>query len=202
VLGVARERPQVPGYSLPRLQELTHVPGLYGFHATLKAPFRLSEGHTPASLREALRRFAAQRSSFTLPPMEVTLLSGFLALCTVERCAALHALADDCVLVFDAFRRAPDAHELSRRRASPLSARQDTLLQQYGYPYVLEAYRFHMTLTQRLEPLDAQVLQPWLADYLSAGLREPAAVDAICLFVQDRPGVAFRLADRFPFERD
>jgi hypothetical protein len=128
-------------------------------------------------------------------------LSGFLALCPLERCAALHALADDCVIAFEPFRRAPDARELARRRAIPLSARQDALLQQYGYPYVLEAYRFHMTLTERLASSDAQVLQPWLADYLSAALRESAAVDAICLFVQDRPGVAFRLTDRFPFDR-
>ena len=131
-----------------------------------------------------------------MPPLEVAELSGFLALCPVERCEALHALADDCVTVFDEFRRAPDAEELSRRRATRLSPLQDALLQQYGYPYVLEAYRFHITLTERLDSVDAQRLQPWLIDFVSEALREPVVVDAIYLFVQESPGAAFRLTDR------
>jgi putative phosphonate metabolism protein len=192
------DRPQVPGYSKQRIQLLTSSPASYGLHATLKAPFRLARGYTQESLREALGRFAVQRSSFTIPPLEVTELSGFLALCPVERCAALHALADDCVTVFDEFRRRPGAEELTRRRATGLSPPQNALLQQYGYPYVLEAYRFHITLTERLDPVDAQKLRPWLSEYLSDALRQPAVVDTICLFVQESPSAAFRLTDRFP----
>ena len=191
------DQPQVPGYSKQRLQLLTKSPAQYGLHATLKAPFRLAEGCRPESLREALGRFAALRSPFTMPPLEVAELSGFLALCPVERCEALHALADDCVTVFDEFRRAPDAEELSRRRATRLSPLQDALLQQYGYPYVLEAYRFHITLTERLDSADAQTLRPWLSDFLSEALFEPVVVDTVCLFVQESPGAAFRLTDRF-----
>jgi len=195
---VPLNRPPVPGYSLQRLRLLTSSPALYGLHATLKAPFRLAEGHTPESLRNVLGRFAAQRSPITMPPLEVTELSRFLALCPVERCEALHALADDCVTVFDEFRRAPDAEELARRRATRLSPLEDALLQQYGYPYVLEAYRFHITLTERLDPADARTLRPWLSDFLSGALREPVVVDTICLFMQESPGTAFRLTDRFP----
>jgi putative phosphonate metabolism protein len=193
---VPLDRPRVPGYSLQRLQLLTRSAALYGLHATLKAPFRLAQGYTPESLREALGRFGAQRSSFTMSPLEVTELSGFLALCPVERCDALHVLADDCVTVFDEFRRPPDAEELERRRATRLSSVEDALLQRYGYPYVLETYRFHITLTERLDSGDAQKLRPWLSEFLSDALREPALVDAICLFVQERPGAAFRLTDR------
>ena len=131
-----------------------------------------------------------------MPPLEVTELSGFLALCSVERCDALHALADDCVIAFDEFRHPPGAEELARRRAARLSPLQDALLQKYGYPYVLEAYRFHITLTERLDSVDAQRLQPWLIDFVSEALREPVVVDAIYLFVQESPGAAFRLADR------
>ena len=195
---VPLDRPQVPGYPLTRLQALTTSPALYGLHATLKAPFRLAKGCTPYSLREALGRFAAHRSSFTVPQLEVIEVSGFLALCPVERCAALHALADDCVTVFDEFRRAPDAEELARRRAFRLNPLQDVYLQRYGYPYVLEAYRFHITLTERLDSADAQKLRPWLSDFLSEALCEPAVVDTVCLFVQESPGTAFRLTDRFP----
>jgi len=195
---VPLDRPQVPGYSLQRLQLLTSSPALYGLHATLKAPFRLADGYTPKSLRKVLGRFAAQRSPFAVPPLEVTELSGFLALCPVERCHAMHALADDCVTVFDEFRRTPDAEELARRRTTRLSPLQDALLQKYGYPYVMEEYRFHMTLTERLDPVDARTLRPWLSDFLSGALREPVVVDTICLFMQESPGTAFRLTDRFP----
>jgi 2'-5' RNA ligase len=120
-------------------------------------------------------------------------------LCPVQRSGALHALADDCVTAFDAFRRAPEADELARRRVTQLSARQEALLERFGYPYVLEEFRFHMTLTERLAPADAHHLKTWLARFLSAALREPAVVDAICLFVQERPGGAFRITDRFAF---
>jgi putative phosphonate metabolism protein len=195
---VPLDQPQVRGYSLQRLQLLTSSPALYGLHATLKAPFRLAQGYTPESLREALGRFAAQRSSFTMSPLEVTELSGFLALCPVERCDALHALADDCVTAFDEFRRPLSAEELARRRATRLSSLQDALLRRYGYPYVLEAYLFHITLTQRLDSADAQKLRPWLSDFLSEALSEPAIIDSVCLFVQESPGAAFRLTDRFP----
>jgi 2'-5' RNA ligase len=83
-----------------------------------------------------------------------------------------------------------------------LSARQEALLDRYGYPYVLEEFRFHMTLTERLEPSDSQRLCPWLGTYFHAAQCQPVAVDAICLFVQERPAAAFRLTDRFPFGRD
>ncbi len=40
--------------------------------------------------------------------------------------------------------------ELQRRRAANLTPRQEFLLMHWGYPYVLDEFRFHMTLTRRL----------------------------------------------------
>jgi len=42
------------------------------------------------------------------------------------------------------------AAELARRRTLRLTAEQDAMLARWGYPYVLEDFRFHMTLTGSL----------------------------------------------------
>jgi hypothetical protein len=72
------------------------------------------------------------------------------------------------------------------------------LLAQFGYPFALDQFRFHMTLTERLPPDDANRLRPWLAQHLSLPLAAPVRCDDLCLFVQERPGEAFRLLQRFP----
>jgi hypothetical protein len=99
---------------------------------------------------------------------------------------------------FDPFRKPLDDDELARRRAAGLSARQDALLLQWGYPYVLDQFRFHITLTDRLVPDELERLQPWLTRYFSDALREPLTLDDICLFVQDAPDASFALARRYP----
>ncbi len=190
---------EVPGWTEAKLREHTASARLYGFHATLKPPFYLADGTSDSALQAALQAFAASRSRFALPPLEVATLSGFLALRPVAHSEPLAALARAAVIELDAFRRPPSAEELFRRRAAGLSPRQERLLMHYGYPYVLEEFRFHLTLTDRLPRELAAELRPWLHDYFSEALAEPLPVDGLCLFVQDRPAAAFRLVRRFPF---
>ncbi|CAN0603711.1 unnamed protein product, partial [Ectocarpus sp. 12 AP-2014] len=50
-LGCALEHPNVDG--LPdSIDALTQTPRKYGFHGTIKPPFRLADGETQASLQE------------------------------------------------------------------------------------------------------------------------------------------------------
>ena len=191
-------QPVVPGFSAQRLQALTQAPCLYGFHATLKPPFHLATGQSLAGLRTALRRFAAGRAAFALPPLQVGLLSGFAALRPTTAAAALERLAADCVEAFEAFRRPPEQSELARRRQAVLTPRQDALLLRYGYPYVLDEFRFHITLTERLDEYDAARLVPWLVQHFFTVLQPSAHVMDLCLFAQDRRGAAFRILERFP----
>ncbi len=142
--------------------------------------------------------FAGERAAFSLPGLQVGSLSGFLALLPIGRSEALHRLADDCVTAFDRFRRPAQADELARRRSAGLNERQDALLVQFGYPFVLDEFRFHLTLTDRLQPHDRAVLQPWLEQYFAAALREPILVSDLCLFVQERPDAPFSILQRFP----
>jgi hypothetical protein len=163
----------------------------------LKAPFRLAAEESPARLCDALAGFALERAAFALPALKVGSLSGFLALLPTARSEALHGLADDCVRAFDRFRRPADGSELARRRSAGLSERQDALLARFGYPYVLDEFRFHLTLTERLQPDDSTVLEPWLEQHFLAALREPIVVADLCLFVQERPDVPFCILQRF-----
>jgi putative phosphonate metabolism protein len=191
-------QPQVDGWSTERIARITASPRLYGFHATLKPPFLLAAGQTLEQLATALQGLAARWQAFTVPQLSVASLDGFLALQPSDHDEKLGALADACVTELDRFRRPPSAEELSDRRAARLSPRQDELLGQYGYPYVLDQFRFHMTLTERLPRADANLLAPWLRDYLAAALAMPLRCEDLCLFVQDGPGEAFLLLQRFP----
>ena len=193
-------QPKVGGWPAERILQITASPRMYGFHATLKPPFRLAEGRTFAQLASAVQKLAARVQHFALPPLAVRPLSGFLALQPAGYDAKLSALADACVTELDSFRRLPCAKELAHRRTARLSPRQDLLLAQFGYPYVLDQFRFHMTLTERLPRADANVLGPWLREYLAAALAAPLRCDDLCLFVQHGPSEAFLLLQRFPLD--
>ncbi|TGU42122.1 DUF1045 domain-containing protein, partial [Mesorhizobium sp. M00.F.Ca.ET.186.01.1.1] len=76
----------------------------YGFHATLKAPFRLAENETEATLRAALDSFAEAAQPVTIPRLVVGQIDGFFALVPEAPMPALNRFAGDVVLAFDRFR--------------------------------------------------------------------------------------------------
>jgi Protein of unknown function (DUF1045) len=81
-----------------------------------------------------------------------------------------------------------------------LSERQRDHLQRYGYPYVLEDWRFHMTLSNSLTTLGAQdhaALKARARDHFAAALYEPLVCDSVCIFVEPQAGAPFLLSERF-----
>jgi hypothetical protein len=155
--------PPISGFDASRIHVLTAEPRRYGLHATLKPPFALADGTDLVSLRQALSEFAAMRPGVTLPTLEVALLDRFIALTPSAASPALDALAADCVTRFDRFRGPPAPAELARRRSTGLSPAEDAHLLRWGYPYVLDRFRFHVTLTGPLDPAEAQRLMPPLS---------------------------------------
>jgi hypothetical protein len=127
-------------------EDLIASPRRYGFHATLKAPFELAEGTTLEQLAEALASFCRTRVAPSLGPLQIADLGEFIALVPDGPRAELEALAAEVVREFDAFRAPLGDAELARRRSGGLTARQDEHLRRWGYPHVLEDFRFHMTL--------------------------------------------------------
>lgn len=180
------------------IAEITADVRLYGFHATLKPPMRLAEGRDLAGLIAAARALAGRIAPFALPPLAVHDLDGFLALRETAPCPPLHALADAFVAGLDAFRRPPGEAELARRRRAGLSARQETLLRRWGYPYVFEEWRFHLTLTRRLDAAEMARIRPAVETYLASALGGVRRVRDVAVFVQPGPGAPFRVEARLP----
>jgi putative phosphonate metabolism protein len=190
--------PPIPGFDASRIHLLTAEPRRYGLHATLKPPFALAAGTDLASLRLALSEFAALQASVALPALEVTLLDRFIALTPSAASPGLDALAADCVTRFDRFRAPPAAAELARRRSAGLSPAEEAHLLRWGYPYVLDRFRFHVTLTGPLDPAEAQRLMPPLSRMFQPVTRAPVVVADIALFHEPARCAQFRLLERFP----
>lgn len=186
------EQPQLAGISRQELDHFTAEPRRYGFHATLKAPFRLAPGYAEPALVSRLAALAASLQPLSLGPMCVTSIGSFVALVPEHPPAALQQLAARCVSELDALRAAPIDAEIARRRPTELDRREAELLALYGYPHVMERFRLHLTLTGPLEPSDAhrvrEAVAPKVAELNAAA---PLWLDRLCLFVQAAPQAPF-----------
>lgn len=178
------------------LDALTRDPRRYGFHGTIKPPFRLAEGRTASGLHLELDLLARRLAPVSMPGLRLTRIGGFLALVPEGDAAALGAFAAQVVEGIDAFRAPLNAAEVARRRPERLSPRQRELLDLWGYPYVMEEFRFHLTLTDRLEGDLAARAEQAAADWFTPVLPEPFVVAELCLFGEAEDG-AFRLLHRY-----
>lgn len=194
----ADRRPDLPDWLEPeRWRAITAEPRRYGFHGTLKPPFILAPGCTAAALADAVATFAAAVVPPGPVPLVVAALSGFLALVPDGAAPHVTTLADRCVEAFDAFRARPTEAELARRRLARLSPVQEAHLQRWGYPYVFDQFRYHMTLTVRLDDVERRPLEAWLGTHFAGALAVPVALQ-LALFEQPNPTLPFRLAARYP----
>lgn len=187
------------GWDAAGFAALTAEPRRYGWHATLKPPFRLAAGVDAPALHAALGEIAAGSAAFALPPLEVATMDGFLALRPVADSAPLQALARRCVTELQRFAAPPTDAEIAQRRRAGLTPEQDAMLLRWGYPYVLDSFRFHLTLTGRLATLPpprVAALQERARELFTA-LPQPLRVEALSLFVESRPGAEFVRIARF-----
>lgn len=176
--------------------EITAEPRRYGFHATVKPPFRLAEGVELAGLRAAVGELCDTVSAFACDGLRLASLDGFLALVPEGETAELDAFAARVVAELDGYRGPAGADEVARRRAAGLSARQEDNLLRWGYPYVMEEFRAHFTLTGRLAPARQAEVAAHLTDRLAAVPLRPFDVESLCL-VGEQAGGGFRLIHRY-----
>ncbi len=179
------------------MAEITATPRRYGFHGTLKPPFRLAGGTDAAGLDRALAALASDVAAFTAPPLMLHRIGRFIALVPSGPCPALSGLAARAVTGLDAFRAPPGESELARRRASGLTPRQNEHLDRWGYPYVLDEFRFHLTLTGALASDDADPVFEALSRLTAPFRAAPLPVTEICLFGENGEG-RFHIAGRYP----
>lgn len=172
----------------------TQAPARYGFHATIKAPFRLAPGYDEPDLIRALERFARSCPKARADGLFLANEGGELAL-YARNDAALAGLAGRVVTALDPFRAPLTGAERARRRPDTLTARQRRFLDLYGYPHVFDDYRFHMTLGRGAGvglPSD-----PFTAAqaHFAPVLPQPFAVDSLALCGEGEDG-RFRLISR------
>ena len=142
--------PYLDGVDAAVWPSLTREPRVYGFHATMKPPMRLKDGVAESELMAAFGAFAKEQAPVDAGKLVVRELGSFIALVPDAPCAPLNRLADACVTAFDGFRVLPTEQELAKRLKPGLTDRHIEHLYRWGYPYVFEDFRFHMTLTGAL----------------------------------------------------
>lgn len=188
--GLPVAQPEVPG-----IKSFTAAPRTYGFHGTLKPPFRLNEGMRVEMLAEAVAAFAQTNAPVVLEGLSMSRIGAFLALTPTGETSALGALAFAIVRDFDAYRKPAGATELERRRAAGLTPRQDDFLITWGYPYVGAEFRFHLTLTGKLDLQQQTAAHRALTERLPV-LPRPFHISSIAL-VGERTDGMFQTIHRY-----
>ncbi len=193
-------QPEVVGVYSRELQNIVSPATLYGFHGTLKPPFFLSVPELKETLVRELKTFAAEESPFLLPRLVLAHMGRFLVLQPERTDGQINQLSERCVRRFDSFRRPPSAEELNGRCFLGLNSSQEKNLIEWGYPYVMDQFKFHLTLT-------GPIIDVHLSEHLFNELeRQLEGIDlsairvaSICLFVQTEKDQPFMLHSRYQF---
>jgi putative phosphonate metabolism protein len=186
----------IDGLNASLLALATVEPRRYGFHATLVAPFRLAPGSNHDALAIAFSAFATSCAPVMAGPLRVAAMGRFIALVPAEPYPEIEALADACVAAFDRFRAPLTDADRARRLAAGLSPRQTELLERWGYPYVLDEFRFHMTLAGPIVNGERTTFKTNLTKAFSHLAHDHLELGAISLMRQDDPADAFYVLSR------
>ncbi|MFK0384243.1 DUF1045 domain-containing protein [Agrobacterium sp. NPDC090273] len=199
--GRAVEPPGMIDLAMPDISYHTALPRRYGFHGTIKAPFRLAEGHSEASLLRDLMRFSGKQEPFVLPQLVVAKLENVFSLVPERPCDVLHFLAASVVQEFDRYRAPIGDAEIERANPERLSAAQLTNLYRWGSPHVMDEFRFQMTLTGSVEPVNYSRIERAVKTVFEPLLARPMPFANLALFIEDEPGAPFRVHSLHPMGR-
>ncbi len=181
------------------MADLTASARRYGLHGTLKPPMRLAVGRSADALAEAAAAWAAAHAPVDLGPLVLGRLGRFLALVPERQPQALVDFAADLVRDLDGFRAGLTPEDLARRRQHGLTARQKALLADWGYPFVMEELRFHITLTDALETHEIAPVQAAAEAHFAPVLGRSETMTHLALFAEG-PGGMFHLVRRLPLQ--
>jgi len=187
VAGQSVAHPAVDG--LPcAISEITTSPRKYGLHGTIKPPFYLAVGMDADGLASNFEGLCSKLRPITMGGLVLARLGNFVALKIDGDQTPLTDLAATVVRELDVFRAPASQAEMARRRTANLSAEQEALLVQWGYPYVMEEFRFHMTLTGHLGT-DIEATMNALAPHVAPLLKRPFEIDSLTLVGEDKNGM-------------
>ena len=186
-------------FDVPGIREFTDKPRKYGFHGTLKPPFRLADGRNAKELESELEELCSELEPARSGPLELSKLGHFLAFTPTGDMEDLAELAARLVQNLDRFRAEPGESELARRRAAGLTPAQEANLADWGYPYVLDEFRFHLTLSGKLSAEDQNIAAVAIKEHAPT-LKEPFTIDQVALVGERQDGM-FELIRRIPLGR-
>jgi len=166
----------------------TIKPQKYGFHATIKAPFRLNDGCHIDTLITATQSLCASLSAVDIGTLRLKRIGGFLAIVPQSSSEELLHMAQTLVTKLDTLRSPLTQDDIARRRKSRLSARQDALMLDWGYPYVLEQFKYHMTLTDLLSAQALVASETDAAQHFAKFLTTPYSIHSVSLCAEDHDG--------------
>ncbi len=168
-----------------RFYELTRAPYHYGFHGTLKPPFRIREGIAEKQLISEMKSFCSRKKPFIIDVLEIAWIGKFLCLRPVGPVSELERLAGDAVQQFDRFRAPMNHTERAKRMGKGLTPVQQSMLLQWGYPYVFKEFRFHLTLSSNVErPEERSMLEGEARRHFHPDLLCDITVDGVSLFLE------------------
>lgn len=170
------------------VEAMTRTPRKYGFHGTIKPPFALAQGYGQDDLVTELDQLAARQVALRFPGLRLDRLGGFLALVPEGDTGPLSQLAAAVVSGLDLFRAPMTEAGRARRRPESLSPRQRALLDAWGYPYVMEEFRFHLTLSGDLDAEARLVAENTLQVLLEPVLPRPFVIEELCLLGEAEDG--------------
>lgn len=193
-------QPDFPHISPALLRSSTAAAARYGWHATMKAPFSLRQGVEMDAIPRAFQAWAQAQTARTLPPLVLRNMGDYLALVPRDPCSALQDLAFDCVRALHPLAQTLTAQQIAQRRRTPLTPQQDAMLLQWGYPFVGDAFQWHMTLTGSLTGLaesEVHRLQDAALAWFAPVVNQTVELDALCWFAEPVAGGDFYEVQRF-----
>lgn len=190
-------QPSMDGVSAEEQWAFTAEPRRYGWHATLKAPFKIILGNNLRSVMLNLREIGSSLRAFDLPILTVSMDGGYMALRPKDKTSEIQRAGAACVTGLHQLAVPLDESELARRRMAQLTPAQDQLMQVWGYPYVLDEFSFHLSLTGRLDNLSETQLAKWQkAAQMHFGDLPVCRFDRLALFVEPERGANFVMVDQ------
>ena len=128
------------------LKDYCEQPAKYGFHATLKAPFRLKRNVKTKNFYDVISHIATQHSRFKIKGLKIVYSKKFTFITSRKPNKLLINLESDLVKHLDTFRAELNKTEIKKRIPDSLTFKQNKYLKEWGYPFVFDQFKFHMTL--------------------------------------------------------
>ena len=177
-------------------RRITDRPRKYGFHATVKPPFSLASNSTQGDLQDAFQTFCATVSPATGGTLKINRLGRFLAMTQDVQSNDVTELAASTVSHFDKFRAPLSDQDIAKRRQRRLTPQQDALMLRWGYPYVMQEFKFHMTLTGPLAPNEIDSIEQRANTRFQEFIGQSLNIASLSLLGEDRDSGRFHVIEK------